>query len=111
MKNSAAMRGDRGPQVLIAVLASSGMAIMLFILFFLLREGIPLLRSVSLLDVLGGRFWYPTYEPPEFGMLPLVVGSLTVTLLASLMAVPVSLGAAIFLSEICPRVFREFFKP
>ena len=111
MKNSAAMRGDRGPQVLIAVLASSGMAIMLFILFFLLREGIPLLRSASLLDVLGGRFWYPTYEPPEFGMLPLVVGSLTVTLLASLMAVPVSLGAAIFLSEICPRVFREFFKP
>lgn len=111
MKNSTAMRGDRAPQLVIAVLASSGMAIMLFILFFLLREGIPLLRSASLLDVLGGRFWYPTYDPPEFGMLPLVVGSLAVTFLASVLAVPVSLGAAIFLSEICPRGFRELFKP
>ncbi|WP_034264188.1 phosphate ABC transporter permease subunit PstC [Aminiphilus circumscriptus] len=111
MKDSDTLRGDRIPKRVITVLASTGMAIMLFILYFLLREGLPVLRHASLGELLLGSYWYPTYDPPEFGMFPLVVGSLAVTALASLLAVPVSLGLAAFISEVCPRSLREIFKP
>ena len=110
-RNVAAMKGDRAPEIVITILASSGVAIILFILFFLLKEGLPLLRGASLKDVLFGNYWYPTADPPEFGMFPLIIGSLGVTFLASLIALPISVGAAVFLSEICPPTLREWFKP
>jgi phosphate transport system permease protein len=110
-KHSIPMRGDRAPEVMITLLASSGIAVMLFILFFLLKEGLPLLREASLLEVLLGNYWYPTADPPDFGMFPLVVGSLSVTLVASLIALPISIGAAVFLSEVCPPALREWLKP
>jgi phosphate transport system permease protein len=110
-KHSIPMRGDRAPEVLITLLASSGIAVMLFILYFLLQEGLPLLREASLMEVLLGNYWYPTADPPDFGMLPLIAGSLCVTLTASLIALPISIGAAVFLSEVCPSALREWLKP
>lgn len=105
------MKGDVLPRRIISGVAMTGMTIMIFILFFLAKESLPLLREVSLGKILAGGEWYPTYEPPEFGMLPLIAGSLSVTLLSALLAIPLSLGLAIFLSEACPRLLREFFKP
>ncbi|MFA0888328.1 MAG: phosphate ABC transporter permease subunit PstC [Synergistales bacterium] len=105
------MRGDILPRRVISGVALTGMTIMIFILFFLARESLPILRETSILKLLAGKEWYPTYEPPEFGMLPLIVGSMAVTVMAALLAIPLSLGLAIFLSEACPRLLREFFKP
>ena len=105
------MKGDILPRRIISGVALTGMTIMIFILFFLARESLPLLREATLPDILAGKEWYPTYEPPEFGMLPLVAGSVSVTVLSALMAIPLSLGVAVFLSEACPRLLREFFKP
>ena len=105
------MKGDILPRRIISGVALTGMTIMIFILFFLAKESLPLLREARLSDILAGREWYPTYEPPEFGMLPLVAGSMAVTVLSALMAIPLSLGVAVFLSEACPRLLREFFKP
>ena len=105
------LRGDRLPRNLISLVAAAGILIMIFILFFLVRESFPLLREATLGEVLFGQLWYPTMEPPKFGMFPLIVGSLAVTLLASLMAVPFSLALAVFLAETCPLGLREVFKP
>ena len=105
------MKGDILPRRIISGVALTGMTIMIFILFFLARESLPLLRAATLPDILAGKEWYPTYEPPEFGMLPLIAGSVSVTVLSALMAIPLSLGVAVFLSEACPRILREFFKP
>ena len=105
------MKGDILPRRIISGVALTGMTIMIFILFFLARESLPLLREATLPDILAGKEWYPTYEPPEFGMLPLIAGSVSVTVLSALMAIPLSLGVAVFLSEACPRILREFFKP
>lgn len=105
------MKGDILPRRIISGVALTGMTIMIFILFFLAKESLPLLREARLSDILAGREWYPTYEPPEFGMLPLIAGSMAVTVLSALMAIPLSLGVAVFLSEACPRLLREFFKP
>ena len=105
------LRGDRLPRNLISLVAAAGILIMIFILFFLVRESFPILREATLGEILLGSLWYPTMEPPKFGMFPLIVGSLAVTLLASLMAVPFSLALAVFLAETCPLGLREVFKP
>ncbi len=105
------MKGDVLPRNVISGIATIGLAIMIFILFFLAKESLPILRHASLIQLFTGREWYPTYDPPEFGMLPLIAGSLAVTLLSALLAIPLSLGLAVFLSEVCPRLLREFFKP
>ena len=80
------------------------------IVLSLFREGIPLFAKVSLKDFLFGREWYPTYDPPSFGIFPLIVGSLIVTLLATLMAVPLGVMAAIYISEIAPQKIKIILK-
>ena len=86
----------------------SAIGIVLLIFFFLLREGIPALREVSIIAMLSTR-WYPTEA--YYGILPLITGSLIVTLGAALVAVPFGIGTAIFIAEISPRWLREILKP
>ncbi len=78
------------------------------ILIFLLREGLPALTEVDLGSFLGQR-WYPIES--YYGLLPLIGGSLLVTLGAALIAVPFGLATAIYIAEIAPRWMREFLKP
>ena len=67
--------------------------------------------DVPVADFLFGTDWSPSFEPPSFGVLPLVVGTLSVTLWGMLFAIPIGLGAAIYLSEYAnPRV-RKVVKP
>ena len=80
------------------------------IVFSLFREGLPLFKTVSVKDFLFGMEWYPTYDPPSFGIFPLVVGSLIVTLIATVIAVPLGVLAAIYISEIAPRRIKEILK-
>ncbi|HOC60051.1 MAG TPA: phosphate ABC transporter permease subunit PstC [Smithellaceae bacterium] len=80
------------------------------IVYSLFREGLPLFTVVSVKDFLFGMEWYPTYEPPSFGIFPLMVGSLIVTLMATLIAVPLGVMAAIYISEIAPQRVKEILK-
>jgi len=82
----------------------------LIIIFFFL-EGIPIFTAVSLKEFLFGMEWYPTYDPPEFGIWPLIVGSFIVTILASILAVPLGILSAIYIAEIAPPLIKEIFKP
>ena len=62
--------------------------------------------------IFGGRFpWQPVSTVPKYKLLPLLVGTLKVTLMALLIALPVSIGAAIFSSEFAPQGVREVIKP
>jgi phosphate transport system permease protein len=80
------------------------------IVFFLFREGLPLFGEISPAQFLFGLYWYPTYSPPEYGIWPLIVGSLIVTVLASLIAVPFGLLSAVYIAEIAPAGIREILK-
>ncbi|HOV21083.1 MAG TPA: phosphate ABC transporter permease subunit PstC [bacterium] len=84
---------------------------LLGIVVVLFKEGLPLFKYVSLKDFLFGKEWYPTYEPPSFGALPLILGSLWVTLGALILAIPLGIGASIYLSEIAGRTTKEIIKP
>lgn len=80
------------------------------IVIFLFREGIPVFREVPVSRFLFGIHWYPTYDPPEYGIRALIVGSLIVTLLASLVAVPLGVLSAVYISEIAPARIKETLK-
>jgi phosphate transport system permease protein len=78
------------------------------IFFFLLREGIPTISEVPLKTLFSSR-WYPIED--YFGILPLIGGSLIVTVGATLIAVPFGIGVAVYISEVAPRWMRELLKP
>ena len=101
---------ERLPRACVTAVALSGIWLMAFILLFLLREGVPILREADLGELLTGRLWYPAARQPRFGMLPLICGSLSVTLLSSAAAIPLGVALALFLSDVCPSWAREFCK-
>lgn len=94
-----------------ALIKAAGYSSILFvslILIFLLSEGLPSFQNVPLKSLLNQR-WYPIEE--LFGLLPLLGGSLIVTIGATLIAVPIGIGTAIYLAEVAPRAVREIAKP
>ena len=93
------------------MIKASGYSAIVFvalIFFFLVREGVPALLEINLGSLLSLR-WYPIEE--YYGILPLITGSLIVTIGAALIAVPFGIGTAIYISEIAPRWMREILKP
>ncbi len=98
-------------QNLFLLVALASIVILALIVVFLFREGVPIFKQVSVKDFLFGKYWYPTYEPPEFGIFPLIVASIVVTLIASLIAVPLGLLSAIYISEIASIRVKEILKP
>jgi len=80
------------------------------IVFSLFQEGLPLFNKVSVSDFLFGLEWYPTSDPHLFGIFPLIVGSFVVTFFATLIAVPLGVLAAIYISEIAPPSIKEILK-
>lgn len=91
--------------------ASFSIVILFLIMVFLFKEGLPILKVVSPVEFLFGKFWYPTYDPPDFGILPLITGSLLVTLGAVIVAVPSGLASALYLSEVAHPRLKEILKP
>ena len=95
-------------EAIIRVCGFSAIFFVVLIFAFLLREGVPALFSVSPLELLG-RFWYPTFG--IYGIVPLFLGSLAVTLGAIVIALPLGLATAVFIHEIAPGWAREILKP
>ena len=93
---------------LIKVAGYSAIVFVAMIFYFLMREGLPTLGEVSIVKLLSTR-WYPIED--YFGILPLLGGSLLVTVGAALFAIPIGVGTALFIAEVAPRWAREFLKP
>jgi phosphate transport system permease protein len=92
----------------IQVTGVSAILFVVLIFLFLLREGAPAFVRVPLGEMLTRR-WYPVEE--HFGLVPLVLGSLMVTIGAAAVSLPLGLATAVFIAEIAPRWAREVLKP
>jgi phosphate transport system permease protein len=92
-------------------LAFASLLFLVGITITLFLEGLPIFREVKFLNFIFGKYWYPTYEPPEFGILPLILGSLWVTVGAVLICVPLGVGSALFINELAGRRLKAFLKP
>ena len=91
--------------------AFTSLLFLLGIIIVLFREGMPVLLSVNPVKFLTGMHWYPTFDPPSFGILPLIVGSAIVTIGAMVFAVPLGIGAALYLHELASDRTRRLLKP
>lgn len=100
-----------GDSIISGVIKVCGYSSILFvtlILLFLLREGLPALGNVPL-SSLFSTIWYPIEG--YFGLLPLIGGSLMVTISATIIALPFGIGTAVYLSEVAPNWLKEILKP
>ena len=95
-------------ETLIRVLGFSTIGFVALIFLFLLQQGLPTFFEIPLGNLFGTR-WYPTFD--LFGMLPLVLGSAMVTILAMAMALPLGVATAVFVREVAPDWAREILKP
>jgi len=81
------------------------------ILLVLLSESIPFFKEVSIFEFLTDTEWTPLFTNKRFGILPLISGTLLVTLISIIVAVPIGIIIAIFLSEYASSKFRKTVKP
>ncbi|MEO0083787.1 MAG: phosphate ABC transporter permease subunit PstC, partial [candidate division WOR-3 bacterium] len=96
----------------IALFAALCSVIFLFgIILSIFKEGLPIFKTVGIARFLFTRDWHPTHEEPTFGILALIVGSIVVTIGSLIVAIPLGLGSAIFLSELAGFKTREILKP
>ncbi len=90
--------------------AFASVLILALIVMFLFREGLPIFKEVSVADFLFGQEWYPTYDPPAYGIWPLIFGSVIVTVFSCLIAVPLGVLSAVYVSEIAPASIKDITK-
>ena len=81
------------------------------ILFTLIFQALSFFNEISIWEFLTGTRWTPILKPRAYGVLPLVSGTLLVTVIAAAVALPVGLFTAIFLSEYAPDKIRRIIKP
>lgn len=118
---------ERIAEILMHLLAYSAVAAIILILIFIAKEAWPLLTSSEIhKEVTLAKMWFiqqwpgydapehvwqPVSEIPKYGVWPLVVGTIKVTAISMLVAVPLAVGAAIFVSQYASRRVREVVKP
>jgi phosphate transport system permease protein len=96
---------------LFAILAFTSLVFLVGIIITLLKEAMPVFATVKPGTFLFGQSWYPTSEPPELGIWPLIVASFTVTAGAMAVCVPIGIGTALFIHELASQSQRAFLKP
>jgi phosphate transport system permease protein len=102
---------EKGIEALIYLCGISAIIFVFGIFFFVLREGAPFLAHLKIGEFLFSTEWFPTSQTQaKFGVLALIVGTLSVTFLAMILAVPFGLGAAVFVSEFCEGKVKETLK-
>lgn len=84
---------------------------LLLIIFFIFTSGIPLLAEYGVWDFISGELWRPRSDPPLFGVLPMILGSIYVTIGAIIIGVPIGVFTAVFMAEFCPEKLYKVLKP
>jgi phosphate transport system permease protein len=106
---------QRGKEILLGsiwfVCAIFATLTVFFILFYLLSNGYPAFIQIGLQDFLFGQQWNPTGTPPAYGIYPLIVGTLLVMAGAMVIAVPLGIASAIYISELAGDRLRTTIKP
>ncbi|MGI3222634.1 PstC family ABC transporter permease [Streptomyces sp. GTA36] len=111
LKRSQPRYGEKAIKVLLVAASLVSVLTTIGIVIALIPPAADFFGKVNFGDFISGTNWAPLFKPPHFGVIPLVTGTLMVTLIALLVSVPLGLGAAVYLSEYAhPRV-RTVFKP
>ena len=112
-KNNAKKGGfsDKIVPIILGLIAAISILTTIGILFTLITETITFFTRVSIVEFLFTKDWNPTGSDPKYGIWALVIGTLKITVIATIVAVPIGLGAAIYLSEYASDKARRIIKP
>ncbi len=94
---------------ILMISAAISVVIVLLISYFIFRESIQAWRELGIKTILFETVWRPTNE--QYGILAMVIGSISVTLLTLIIGVPLALGCALLLAEIAPSAVQDLFRP
>lgn len=100
---------EKIPERIFFALALSSISVLALITVFILIQGIPIISKVGVFNFIFGMNWSPSRG--EFGIFPMIVGSLYVTLGAAVFGVPIGICCSIFLAEFAPATLRNIFRP
>lgn len=98
-------------EIIVSSVGFVSVIVLLLIGFFLFKEAFFIFYKAGVSKVLFGMSWYPTHEPPDFGMFPLIMGTVAVTALTALMAIPLGIATAIYVAEVAHHRVKEILKP
>lgn len=102
---------ERLVRIVLAIAGWMTVVILALIMIMLFVEGLPIFAVTNPFSFLFTSQWFPVSDPPVFGILSLIIGSLMITATALVIAIPLGIGAAAFLAEIAPPPLREAIKP
>jgi len=102
---------ERAVKWTFSVLSWLSLLLLVGIVIVLVKEALPIFQKLTVSEFLFGKFWYPTYSPPEFGILPLILASAWVCAGAMLVCVPLGIGSALYLHELAGARQRAILKP
>ncbi len=91
------------------ITALSAVLSLVIITFFIVIEGLPIITKVGIKDFIFGMRWEPSQG--QFGIFPMIVGSVVVTLGALVIGVPTALSTTIFLTEFAPPIMVTIIRP
>ena len=97
--------------IILVITASAALLTLALITFFIFQAGLPLILKVGLPGFLFNTEWNPTASEPSYGILPMIIGSLWVTLGAMAIGVPLGLAVTVFLVELAPERVSVFMRP
>ena len=102
---------ERGIGALLLVTALGALIALALITYFIFQAGVPLIAKVGLWQFLSNTTWDPTAKEPQFGILPMIVGSLWLTVGSLVIGVPLGLAVAIFMVELAPPRLALVMRP
>ncbi|MEA3421419.1 MAG: phosphate ABC transporter permease subunit PstC [Acidobacteriota bacterium] len=102
---------EKSVQKIFFLIAMASITTLFLIMVFLFKEGLPIFKTVSVKEFVFGHYWYPTSEPPDFGIFPLIIASLSVTLVSAVISIPLGVMTAVYLAEIASKKVSEISKP
>jgi len=91
---------EKAVEFIVSGIGLFSVVILLLIGLFLFKEAFYIFYKAGVLKVIFGSAWYPTYDPPSFGMWPLIMGTVAVTFLTAVMAIPLGLATAVYVAEV-----------
>lgn len=102
---------EKAIEAMLFLAAFLAVAVTASIMVLLVTESVGLFQTVSIVEFLTGTEWAPMFEPPTYGILPLVCGTLMTSLIALTVAIPMGTLSAMYLSEFASLRAREWIKP
>ena len=102
---------EKAIESLLCLSGVTAVVILFLICIFLFRDGLALFQNYSFIDFLIGTKWYPTSQPNQFGLLPLLFGSIIVTFGAIIFSVPLGIAVAIYIAELAGEKEADVLKP